>query len=1357
MDRRNGLQTTLAVLSLAVLAWNAAGQTGNVRAWGENCHGQLGNGIDCSSVYRPAAVPYLAGAVAIAAGESHSLALKSDGTVWAWGYNGRGQLGYGSYTATSEPVTVQNLQPSVVAIDAGDNHSLARMSDGTVWAWGTNDHGELGNGSNAANSSVPVRVSNFSAAVAIAAGGEHNLALRADGTVWAWGYNGYGQLGTGSTGGYSAVPVQVSNLTGVVSVAAGYGFSFARRSDGTVWAWGRNESGQLGNGTNADSNVPVMVSNLTGVVDIASAVHHSLALRSDGTVWAWGGNIYGELGSGTDNASHVPVAVLNLTGAVAIAAGGLHSLALKSDGTVWAWGAGNGSVPAAVNDLNGAAAIAAGGLHSLALKGGTVVAWGINDWGQLGNGVSAHSNVPVVVSSLSGVVTVAASAAYEEAGAKYSLALKSDGTVWEWGDGTNSNVPVRKGNLTDVVAISVGSYHVLALKKDGAVCSWTIKWYGSNTPAPVSGLSGVVAVAAGSLHSLALRSDGTVWTWRQGDVDNVPTPLTGLTGVVALAAGLEHSLALKSDGTVWAWGSGPLGNGTDTQSSVPVPVSHLTGVVAIAANYSQRLALTSDGAVWAWGYDPFGQLGNGSNVPVPVHNLTGVAITAGGWHNLVLKGDGSVWAWGANGYGELGNGSNTASLVPVEVRNLTGAVAIGAGDGYSLAAVADGIPQVILDPTDFSFGNQTAGTASAPRVLTITNTGEAPLAIHAVVLTGMHSAHFSKVTDACAGTTVPAGGRCTVSVRFAPTGAGNRSGALLITSNAPGSAHLIRLAGTGVTPPPDAPVLLSPANGATGVSLTPSLTWTPGGWADSHDVYFGAASPPPYAGTPAWRTSYAPGPLTAGATYYWQVVAKNGAGSTASPIWSFTTLAAPGAPSLAAPANGATGAPLTPTLTWTAGSGATSYDVYWGTAPSPQNIAPGVTGTSYAPGALTAGTKYYWRVVAKNSAGSTSSPTWEFTTLAAPGAPTLLAPANGATGVSLTPVLDWTGGSGATSHDVYFGTASSPPLVTNTTATSYAPSGLAAGTRYYWKVVAKNGAGSKASAVWSFTTQAAPAVPGNPSPANGATGVPVSSALTWTCTGATSYDVFFGPTSSPPYAGNTTHTVYTPQGMAAARTYYWRVVAKNSAGSTASPVWSFTTQGAPGAPTLLSPANGATGVPLTPTLAWVNGSGATSHDVYFGPTPRPPFIGNTTSNRYTTGTLNPNTTYYWLCAAKNSYGSTYSAVWSFTTTGAGAPGAATLVSPANGATGVSVRPTLMWKAAAGATSYDIFLTTSMPAGVTAGAPSADSTKNHSVVARTAETKVTMQGLLNNTRYYWWVVAKNAVGKKSSAIQYFTTR
>lgn len=388
------LRLALVVLALSIVSAGngaAAAPSGHAWAWGNNADGELGNGTTTpyGGVATPGQVSQLTDVTAVAGGSNFSLALKSDGTVRAWGNNGWGQLGRGSYLASTTPVQVSGLS-DVKAIAAGDLHTLALKSNGTVWGWGFNYYGQVGNGSGN-NVLSPVRVSGLSGVSAIAAGngGFTSYALKTDGTVWAWGYDGLGQLGNGkSDENAHPKPVQVSNLNGVTGIGAGTSHALAVRSDGTVRAWGYNGYSQLGTTTTAAcgayhdpcSTTPVQVKNLTGVSTVAGGGNFSLALKSNGTVWGWGENGYGQLANGTTTlfgGVKTPTKS-KLASVTAIAAGGEHTLALKSDGTVSAAGSnqlgqlGNGtftdsSNPVGIINVSGVSAIGAGLNHSLAI------------------------------------------------------------------------------------------------------------------------------------------------------------------------------------------------------------------------------------------------------------------------------------------------------------------------------------------------------------------------------------------------------------------------------------------------------------------------------------------------------------------------------------------------------------------------------------------------------------------------------------------------------------------------------------------------------------------------------------------------------------------------------------------------------------------------------------------------------------------------------------------------------------------------------------------------------------------------------------------------------------------------------
>jgi alpha-tubulin suppressor-like RCC1 family protein len=421
----------------ATAASPTATPAGTALAWGFNVSGQLGNGTTAGSrVPMPVSLPAGTTITAVAGGGLHALALTSTGTVLAWGNNAEGQLGNG--TTTGSPVPVPVSLPAgtrITAIAAAGWSSLALTSTGTVLAWGLNNDGQLGNGTTVGSSATPVavRLPARSKITAIAAGAYHSLALTSTGTVLAWGLNSDGELGNGTTDD-SRVPLPVYLPGTVTAIAAGSvsplsptvpgGHSLALTSTGTVFAWGLNSSGQLGNGTTDDSTVPVPVPHGNNVRAIAAGNSFSLAVTVVGTILAWGANEAGQLGNGTTTGSGVPVPAKLPAGtritAVATTAGGSHSLALTSTGAA--------------------------------------LAWGYNGDGQLGNGTTDVSTVPVPVSLPAGTKITAIAT-----GNLHSLAVAQNPTTTQpepgptppTGVNPQANLPVTGDNLAVVLAAGI--------------------------------------------------------------------------------------------------------------------------------------------------------------------------------------------------------------------------------------------------------------------------------------------------------------------------------------------------------------------------------------------------------------------------------------------------------------------------------------------------------------------------------------------------------------------------------------------------------------------------------------------------------------------------------------------------------------------------------------------------------------------------------------------------------------------------------------------------------------------------------------------------------------------------------------
>ena len=685
-------------------------------------------------------VGYMSNVIAVATGASNTAIIKSDGTVWWCGWSQGNQL---QNHIGSIPLQVAGMT-GAVDVAVADYRMYALKSDGTVWSWGL-IVSDIDPYNGATWAATAVQVTGLSDVVAISSHTNHAVALKRDGTVWSWGKNDWGwwsdqwgKLGN-NLKGHSATPVQVVGpsgigyLTGITAVVTGSNHSLALRNDGTVWAWGENYYGQLGNGDTYNSSpVPTQVAGLIASTLLApsnltaTAVSGSVALTWTAVTGAKSYNVYrsttrvgpGTLLGNTASINYSDTSAVSGTTYyyyVTAVAGTLESI--PSSKVVAQAGTGTVQTVSTMKSVGG------GFYHSAAVgTDGSLWTWGSNNFGELGKGTTSDASTPAKLTSISGVNAVTG-------GNDHMVALKSDGTVWAWGYNYHGELGngTKTGNtanstpgqvltaaatpLTGITAVRGGFWHTLALKSDGTVWAWgNNDWgqlgNGSATPsyggvayaAQVTGLSNVVAIAAGHWHSVAVKSDGSVWTWglnstswdanRNGQLGDgttttrlTPVRVLGvggvgyLSGVAKVAAGASFTLALKSDGTVYGWGTnleGELGNGNKTTSLTPVQAG-VSNITDLAAGYWLSLALKSDGTVWAWGRNDMGQLGNGTtqaltgiSTPAAVSGLSSVtAIHAGVSFGVALKSDGTVWAWGENASGQLGNGTSSNSSTPV--------------------------------------------------------------------------------------------------------------------------------------------------------------------------------------------------------------------------------------------------------------------------------------------------------------------------------------------------------------------------------------------------------------------------------------------------------------------------------------------------------------------------------------------------------------------------------------------------------------------------------------------------------------------------------------------------------------------
>jgi len=643
---------------------------------GRNSDGQVGDGtiVNKSSPVQVVVYANNWSSPARCHGGSNSACVKSDGTLWVWGDGSEGSLGDNTITTKSSPIQTITFGSNWSTVECGYKKTAAIKTDGTLWMWGHNiSYGALGDNTIISKSSPVQTVAFGTNWSSVSTSTWTTAGIKTNGTLWTWGSNQFGQLGDNTSTFAKSSPVQtVGFATNWSKVSVGRNHVGAIKTDNTLWVWGNNTDGQLGDNTVTNRSSPIQTVTFgTNWNFVSCGNYHTLATKTDGTLWAWGRNYKGCLGEGTITHRSSPIQTIAYGTNWNNIAAGINSIATKTDGTLWVWGNNSNSQLGDTTLLHRSSPIqtvafgntwskvGGGDSYYLATKtDGTLWAWGNNGFGTspLGDGtVGGNRSYPIQPLAYS----FATNWSNIACGYETTVATKTDGTLWTWGSNNRGQLGINSINKTSVPIqtiaygtnwsfVTCGYASKAAIKTDGTLWTWGYNAYGKL----------MVDLLAANLSSPVQILPGTTW--------------------LQFSAGKFHSAFVKSDNTLWSSGNNTYGQlATNTSGAGPYvyptqEISASTSWKQTACGDNHTMTVKTDGTLWGWGYNAYGQLGDNTattkSSPVQTFGSanTWKQVACGSNHTVAAKIDGTVWTWGKGTQGQLGTNTITHRSSPIQ-------------------------------------------------------------------------------------------------------------------------------------------------------------------------------------------------------------------------------------------------------------------------------------------------------------------------------------------------------------------------------------------------------------------------------------------------------------------------------------------------------------------------------------------------------------------------------------------------------------------------------------------------------------------------------------------------------------------